>query len=103
MSNPRLIATTASAALIAGVGAGAAVYAVDIVTTGNEVATVADSANPQSEPLQQPQDERTTVYREPSDDDDHDDDSGGFQQSPPDTQYNQGSAKQNKSNTSKSS
>lgn len=105
MSNPRLIATTASAALIAGVAAGTAVYAVDTVTGDTGSSTVADSAEQQATQLQQPQDDKTTVYREPAEHDDDDDDEGygTVQPAPPSTQWNQPAAPKSGANTSKSS
>ncbi len=109
MSNPRVIAATASAALIAGVGAGAAVYAVDLVTS-NDLAPASSTQADEAPPISSGQDDRTTVYRAPDDDDDgdyDDDESAGnsqqFQPAPPTTQWGSGTASKNKSNTSKSS
>jgi hypothetical protein len=108
MSNPRVIAATASAALIAGVGAGATVYAVDLVTS-NDLAPASTTQAEDAPGLTSPQDDRTTVYRAPADDhddDDDDDDDGSqqFQPAPPTTQWDSGSTtSKNKSNTSKSS
>ncbi len=105
-STPRVIAVTASAALIAGVGAGAAVYAVDLATT-TQTSQSTDEVQADA-PLSAPQDDRTTVYQAPDDDDDDDDDeayddSGSLQPAPADTQWKAGTSGKTKSNTSKSS
>ncbi len=107
MSNPRIIATTASAALIAAVGAGAAVYAVEIATSTNDTSAVSGTEAQQAPALQQGQDDSTTVYRAPSDDDDEADDDDSGQQinpAPADTQWQQNSTTpKGPANTSKSS
>lgn len=111
MSNPRVIAATASAALIAGVGAGAAVYAIDLVASDSETSAASQVTADSVGPWQQAQNERTTVYSNPShddDDDDHDDDDDSaakeFKKAPADTGWNSsGQASQGRSNTSKSS
>ncbi len=105
MSNPRIIATTASAALIAAVGAGAAVYAVEIVTSADGTSAVSGTEAEQAPTLQQGQDDSTTVYRAPSDDEWDDDDSGQqIKPAPADTQWQQKSTTpQGPANTSKSS
>lgn len=101
MSNPRVIAATASAALIAGVGAGAAVYAVDIVTT-NDLSQASGTEADQAATLSTPQDDKTTVYRSQGSDDSAD--SGlKFQPAPPSTSWNNNGGAKTKSNTSKSS
>lgn len=107
MSNPRIIATTTSAALIAAVGAGAAVYAVEIATSANDTAAVSGTQAEQAPSLQQGQDDSTTVYRAPSEDDEDwedDDDSRRIAPAPADTQWQQQSTTpKGPSNTSKSS
>lgn len=110
MSNPRVIAATASAALIAGVGAGAAVYAVDLVASDSETSAASQVTADSVDTWQQAQKERTTVYSNPShdddddDDDDHDSAAKDFKKAPADTGWNSpGEASQGRSNTSKSS
>jgi hypothetical protein len=113
MSNPRVIAVTASAALIAGVGAGAAVYAVDLVASDSETSAASEVTADSVGAWQQAQNERTTVYSNPrhdDDDDDHDDDDDDesaakdFKKAPADTGWDSsGEASQGRSNTSKSS
>ena len=69
-TTPRIIAATASAALLAGLGAGTAVLAVDTVMADGQTDAAQVTAD---DNLPTPQDERTTVYQEPqqyqSDDD----------------------------------
>ena len=104
MSNPRIIATTASAALIAPVGAGAAVYAVEIATSANDTSAVSGTEAEQAPTLQQGQDDSTTVYRAPSDDDEADDDGQQINPAPANTQWQQNSTSpKGPANTSKSS
>lgn len=64
---PRIIATSASAALLAATGAGAAVFAVDTLkeAPATNKASKADSSKQSSEQLQAPKDESTTIYRAP--------------------------------------
>ncbi len=63
---PRIFAATASAALVAATGAGAAVLALDMAQQSNQVAQDAAATTE----LKTPQDDRTTVYRAPQNDDD---------------------------------
>ncbi len=108
MSNsPRIIATTASVALLAAAGAGAAVAALDFVDSPQSQTELDASATTQ---LPTPQDDRTTVYRAPQDDDDWDDEdwddddhSGQIQPAPPSTTFNGGQGQKAPNNTSKSS
>ncbi|MCU0298051.1 MAG: hypothetical protein MUF33_05965 [Candidatus Nanopelagicales bacterium] len=106
MSNaPRIIAVTASAALLAATGAGAAVLALDLAQESIQMSQ--DSAA--AADLQAPQDERTTVYRAPQNDDDWDDEgddedsSSQFTPAPPTTTFQGGKATKTPANTSKSS
>lgn len=109
MSNPRVIAATASAALVAGVAAGATVYAVDLVTADSTATSAGEVQADSVQSWPQAQDERTTVYANPSDDDDdHDDDDDeagqAFKKAPADTGWNSnGKTSQGGANTSKSS
>lgn len=64
-TTPRIIAATASAALLAATGAGAAVFAVETVTAADH--TDAATADQASAGLKAPKDDRTTVYRSPGD------------------------------------
>lgn len=105
MSNtPRIIAATASAALLAGLGAGTAVLAVDTVMADGQTDATQVTAN---DTLPAPQDERTTVYQEPqqyqSDDDDDDYQGGQIAPAPPTTGFQGNNGGQTKNNTSKSS
>ncbi|MBK6763055.1 MAG: hypothetical protein IPG68_07155 [Micrococcales bacterium] len=106
-STPRIIATTASAALLAATGAGAAVMAVDTVTAGSP--QVAADATATTDSVPTPQDDRVTVYSSPSDDhddDDYDEDSASgkhLQPAPPSTSFQGKTGGQTQSNTSKSS
>lgn len=106
MSNPRIIAATASAALIAGAGAGAAVYALEIAT-GADSSQASSTQAEDAGTLSAPQDDKTTVYRSPGDDDDdeYDDSATGqtIQPAPADTSWNSNGGGKTKSNTSKSS
>jgi hypothetical protein len=106
-TTPRIIAATASAALLAGLGAGTAVLAVDTVMADGQTDATQMTAN---DSLPAPQDERTTVYQEPqqyqSDDDDDDDDDyegGQIAPAPPTTGFQGNNGGQTKNNTSKSS
>lgn len=105
-TTPRIIAATASAALLAGLGAGTAVLAVDTVMADGQTDAAQVTAD---DNLPTPQDERTTVYQEPqqyqSDDDDDDDDHQGGQiaPAPPTTGFQGNNGGQTKNNTSKSS
>lgn len=88
-TTPRIIAASASAALLAATGAGAAVFAVETVTAGQ--ADAATTTNQQSaDTLGSPKDGRTTVYRSQG--------QGGsqqnLQQAPPSTSWNGGSQAQ---------
>lgn len=105
-SKPRIIASTASAALLAATGAGAAVLAVDMATSGADQTVDAST----TESLNTPQDDRTTVYRSPEDDsdehdehDEHDQSPSTIKPAPPSTTYQGGSGQQGPANTSKSS
>ena len=107
-SRPRIIATTASAALLAATGAGAAVMAVDTVTSGStevtaDAATITDS-------VPAPQDDRVTVYQSPSDDHEdgeYDDNAPTttkqLQPAPPSTSFQGNNGGKAQNNTSKSS
>ncbi len=109
-TKPIIIATTASVALIAAAGAGAAVVARDVADTRANQPQL-DASTPDTVPS--PQDDRTTVYRAPQksdDDDDHDDDdqsgdnsSQRLKPAPPSTDYNGGQTQKTPGNTSKSS
>jgi hypothetical protein len=102
-SSPRIIATTASVALLAAAGAGAAVVALDFVDSPQSQTELDASSTTQLPP---PQDDRTTVYRAPQEDH-HDDDSQGhsgqIQPAPPTTTFNGGQGQKAPNNTSKSS
>lgn len=97
---PRILAATASAALVAATGAGAAVLALDMAQESNQVAQDAAATTE----LKTPQDDRTTVYRAPQDDDDSGDDSPS-QLAPagPNTGFNSNPSTKTPGNTSKSS
>ena len=104
-TTPRIIAATASAALLAGLGAGTAVLAVDTVMADGQSDAAQVTAD---DSLPTPQDERTTVYQEPQqyeyDDDDDDDHQGGqIAPAPPTTGFQGNNGGQTKNNTSKSS
>ena len=98
---PRIFAATASAALIAATGAGAAVLALDMAQESNQVAQDAAATTE----LKTPQDDRTTVYRAPQDDDDYDGDDSPKQLTPagPNTGFNSNPSTKTPGNTSKSS
>jgi hypothetical protein len=107
-TTPRIIATTASAALLAATGAGAAVMAVDTVTAGSP--QVAADATATTDSVPTPQDDRVTVYSSPSDDHDDNeyDDEGStsgkqLQPAPPSTSFQGNTGGQTQNNTSKSS
>lgn len=95
-SKPRVIAATASAALLAGAGAAGAVVAVDILTT--DQTAVADGASSDSPSLKSAQDDSTTVYRDPGTDS-----TGSLKPAPKDTSYKSGSSGGSKSSKSHSS
>jgi hypothetical protein len=102
-TTPRIVATAASAALLAAVGAGTAVLAIDTVTA-SEPEPAGEVVDPGT--LQTPQDDRTTVYRTPDHDDDHDDDDddeGWLRPAPPTTGFTGGHDRQGPANTSKAS
>ena len=103
-TTPRIIAATASAALLAGLGAGTAVLAVDTVMADGQTDAAQVTAD---DNLPTPQDERTTVYQEPQqyeyDDDDDDDEGGQIAPAPPTTGFQGNNGGQTKNNTSKSS
>ncbi|MEZ5118422.1 MAG: hypothetical protein R2686_00785 [Candidatus Nanopelagicales bacterium] len=106
-TKPRIIATTASVALLAAAGAGAAVVALDVADSGSNQ-TQLDASTTDAVPS--PQDDRTTVYRSPQQSDDHDDDHGSddnysqrLKPAPPSTGYNGGQTQKSPGNTSKSS
>ena len=103
-TTPRIIAATASAALLAGLGAGTAVLAVDTVMADGQTDAAQVTAD---DSLPTPQDERTTVYQEPQqyeyDDDDDDDEGGQIAPAPPTTGFQGNNGGQTKNNTSKSS
>ena len=102
-TQPRIIAATAAAAMLAATGAGTAVMAVDTVTS-DQNQTTADATN--GDTLLSPQDDSTTVYRAPQDDSPSYDDEGGsgsIQPAPPSTSFQGNHGQQGKSNTSKSS
>lgn len=108
-STPRIIATTASAALLAAIGAGAAVMAVDTVTSGNPEVT-ADAATSTTDSVPVPQDDRVTVYQSPSDDNqngEYDDNTPKttkqLQPAPPSTSFQGNNGGKAQNNTSKSS
>ncbi|MEZ5185447.1 MAG: hypothetical protein R2720_06855 [Candidatus Nanopelagicales bacterium] len=102
-STPRIIATTASAAILAATGAGAAVLAVDMATSGANQAVDASTTETLNG-LKTPQDDRTTVYRSPEDDsDEHEQSTSKIQPAPPSTTYQGGNGGQSSANTSKSS
>ncbi len=98
-TTPRIIAATASAALLAGLGAGTAVLAVDTVMADGQAESTQVTGN---DTLPTPQDERTTVYQQPQDDD-YDDEGGTIAPAPPSTGFQGNSGGQTKNNTSKSS
>jgi hypothetical protein len=98
---PRIIAATASAALLASLGAGTAVLAVDTVTADDAPATTAVTTD---DSLPTPQDDRTTVYQQPQDGEyDDDDESAQIAPAPPTTGFQGNNGPQTKNNTSKSS
>ena len=102
-TTPRIIAATASAALLAGLGAGTAVLAVDTVMADGQSDAAQVTAD---DSLPAPQDERTTVYQEPQQyeyDDDDDDEGGQIAPAPPTTGFQGNNGGQTKNNTSKSS
>ena len=102
-TTPRIIAATASAALLAGLGAGTAVLAVDTVMADGQTDAAQVTAD---DSLPTPQDERTTVYQEPQQyeyDDDDDDEGGQIAPAPPTTGFQGNNGGQTKNNTSKSS
>ncbi len=102
-TTPRIIAATASAALLAGLGAGTAVLAVDTVMADGQTDAAQVTAD---DNLPTPQDERTTVYQEPQQyeyDDDDDDEGGQITPAPPTTGFQGNNGGQTKNNTSKSS
>ena len=102
-TTPRIIAATASAALLAGLGAGTAVLAVDTVMADGQTDAAQVTAD---DNLPTPQDERTTVYHEPQQyeyDDDDDDEGGQIAPAPPTTGFQGNNGGQTKNNTSKSS
>ncbi|HUM87408.1 MAG: hypothetical protein U0R27_08115 [Candidatus Nanopelagicales bacterium] len=102
-TTPRIIAATASAALLAGLGAGTAVLAVDTVMADGQTDAAQVTAD---DNLPTPQDERTTVYQEPQQyeyDDDDDDEGGQIAPAPPTTGFQGNNGGQTKNNTSKSS
>ena len=102
-TTPRIIAATASAALLAGLGAGTAVLAVDTVMADGQADAAQVTAD---DSLPAPQDERTTVYQEPQQyeyDDDDDDEGGQIAPAPPTTGFQGNNGGQTKNNTSKSS
>ena len=102
-TTPRIIAATASAALLAGLGAGTAVLAVDTVLAVGQTDAAQVTAD---DHLPTPQDERTTVYQEPQQyeyDDDDDDEGGQIAPAPPTTGFQGNNGGQTKNNTSKSS
>jgi hypothetical protein len=106
-TTPRIIAATASAALLAGLGAGTAVLAVDTVMADGQTEATQVTAD---DTLPAPQDERTTVYQEPQNDDEYEYDEddayeGGGQiaPAPPSTGFQGNNGGQSKNNTSKSS
>lgn len=102
-TTPRIIAATASAALLAGLGAGTAVLAVDTVMADGQSDAAQVTAD---DSLPTPQDERTTVYQEPQQyeyDDDDDDEGGQIAPAPPTTGFQGNNGGQTKNNTSKSS
>lgn len=108
-TKPRIIATTASVALLAAAGAGAAVVALDVADSGSNQTQLDATTNT----APNPQDDRTTVYRAPQKSDDHDDDDGDdhdddnysqrLKPAPPSTDYNGGQTQKSPGNTSKSS
>lgn len=95
---PRVIAITASAALMAGTGAAGAVLAVDTITSPEPVLSGASDSD-EAAVLATPKDESVTVYREPGDDDYDEDD---MQAAPPSTSW-QSEGKSQKGNRSHSS
>lgn len=101
-TTPRIIASAASAALLAAAGAGAAVFAIDTISTGQDQNTV-DATT--TDTLQSPKDDGTTVYRSPQDDSSE----GGqrkprpVQPAPPTTTWQGGNGQKTPGNTSKSS
>ena len=102
-TTPRIIAATASAALLAGLGAGTAVLAVDTVMADGQTDAAQVTAD---DNLPTPQDERTTVYQEPQQyeyDDDDDDEGGQIAPAPTTTGFQGNNGGQTKNNTSKSS
>ena len=102
-TTPRIIAATASAALLAGLGAGTAVLAVDTVMADGQTDAAQVTAD---DNLPTPQDERTTVYQEPQQyeyDDDDDDEGGQIAPAPPTTGFQGNTGGLTKNNTSKSS
>ena len=102
-TTPRIIAATASAALLAGLGAGTAVLAVDTVMADGQSDAAQVTAD---DSLPTPQDERTTVYQEPQQyeyDDDDDHQGGQIAPAPPTTGFQGNNGGQTKNNTSKSS
>ena len=108
-STPRIIATTASAALLAATGAGAAVMAVDTVTSGSTEVT-ADAATTTTDSVPAPRDDRVTVYQSPSDDHEdgeYDDNAPTttkqLQPAPPSTSFQGNNGGKAQNNTSKSS
>lgn len=97
---PRIIAATASAALLAATGAGAAVFAVDTVKDNADEGWTSQTEDA-APALKSAQDDTTTVYRAPSDDEAEG--QGQLQPAPPSTKWQQPTGKSNKSGKSHSS
>lgn len=92
-TTPRIIAASASAALLAATGAGAAVFAVETVTAGQADATTATTQK-SADTLGSPQNDRTTVYRSPGEGSQQ-----NLQQAPPSTSWNGGNQGQQQQST----
>lgn len=104
-STPRIIATTASVALLAAGGAGGAALVLSQTSSSpsqSELEAASPITLPSQKTLPSPTEDRTTVYRAPQDDDD-DDESGQIQPAPRNTGFNGTGEKQKPGNTSKQS
>jgi hypothetical protein len=98
-SSPRIIAATASAALLAGVGAAGAVFAVETLTAGEPALADAPQADAKVPDLESGHDDSTTVYRQPGSTSGKD----SWQPAPPTTQFTPGKGSGPGTSTSHSS
>lgn len=97
-TKPRVIATTASAALLAGATAAGAVVALDTLAS-TEPAVAGTTQSDQAPSLASPKDDSATVYQQPG----SSSGSGRVQPAPPSTSWNTGGGNAGKGSTSHSS